>query len=563
MEKYRMPDEFGMPRGERATPPEPANVPTEFTAVPEVSLSPSLEFDGKSGGAKSEEAKSRHGLIKQIMLMPVAATVATLSIVFSSLGVDPLGNDFLNNDDWVLEEEQEQQGTKDKDAKEGTSKDKGDKGDKGDKQYREVKEYPGDITGVIIDVTYVPTGESYRAEETGEEGLEEARHWVLRQGGDPDTITYVGSEEIYAGREISDDAIIVGDEDNPSDWYVAQGTVTDVYKTVAYFNAYESMELEKEPEGSKLDAFPILVIFVPTGDKYYPTEMGELGLAEAREWVKSIGGDPDSMQFVTIRRDTKYELEDGVLSTILMDFAVYEVTEYADDYGDSDWMPILPNQDPDFAGDYAWSDGGPEWYIALMRRGETQYTFLAAGEGITDNLSNIPGASYDPATNTLTLDHFKGEYGEINLMGNGFTIELIGENTIDRMSIWGASYGGSVHFTGTGSLIFNEDFGIDNGGLILEAEGSESCIMVDQGVTLEIYGGKYSDAYPPLMVKQSNLAQTIYLAPGLEMTAYREDDGASYGPAYEAYDDSTGISRQVVYTTNGLVPNCVRIAPKD
>ena len=563
MEKYRMPDEFGMPSGERATPPEPANVPTEFTAVPEVSLSPSLEFDGKSGGAESEEAKSRHGLIKQIMLMPVAATVATLSIVFSSLGVDPLGNDFLNNDDWVVEEEQEQQGTKDKDAKEGTSKDKGDKGDKGDKQYREVKEYPGDITGVIIDVTYVPTGESYRAEETGEEGLEEARHWVLRQGGDPDTITYVGSEEIYAGREISDDAIIVGDEDNPSDWYVAQGTVTDVYKTVAYFNAYESMELEKEPEGSKLDAFPILVIFVPTGDKYYPTEMGELGLAEAREWVKSIGGDPDSMQFVTIRRDTKYELEDGVLSTILMDFAVYEVTEYAATYGDSDWMPILPNQDPDFAGDYAWSDGGPEWYIALMRRGETQYTFLAAGEGITDNFSNIPGASYDPATNTLTLDHFKGEYGEINLMGNGFTIELIGENTIDRMSIWGASYGGSVHFKGTGSLIFNEDYGIDNGGLILEAEGSESCIMVDQGVTLEIYGGKYSDAYPPLMVKQSNLAQTIYLALGLEMTAYREDDGASYGPAYEAYDDSTGISRQVVYTTNGLVPNCVRIAPKD
>ena len=560
MEKYRMPDEFGMPSGERATPPEPTNVPTEFTAVPELSLSPSLEFDGKSGGAESEEAKSRHNLIKQIMLMPVAATVATLSIVFSSLGVDPLGNDFLNNDDWVIEEEQEHESTKEKDATEGKSKDKD---QSGDKQYREVKEYPGDITGVLIDVTYVPTGESYRAEETGEEGLEEARRWVIRQGGDPDTITYVGSEEIYAGREISDDAILVGDIDDFDNMYIAQGTVTDVYKTVAYFNAYESMELEKEPEGSKLDAFPILVIFVPTGEKYYPTDMGELGLAEAREWVKGIGGNPESMQFVTIRRDTKYELEDGVLSTILMDFAVYEVTEYADDYGDSDWMPILPNQDPDFDGDYAWSDGGPEWYIALMRRGETQYTFLAAGEGITKDLSDIPGASYDPATNTLTLDHFRGEYGEINLMGNGFTIELIGENTIDRMSIWGASYGGSVHFTGTGSLIFNEDFGIDNGGLILEAEGSESCIMVDQGVTLEIYGGKYSDDYPPLMVKQSNLPQTIYLAPGMEMTAYREDDGASYGTPYEAYDDSTGISRQVVYTVNGRIPNCVRIAPKD
>ncbi|MBO4750068.1 MAG: hypothetical protein J5546_07090 [Lachnospiraceae bacterium] len=556
MEKNRMPDEFGMPVDERATPPEPRNIPTEFTAPPEHSLPPSMEFGGRSGGAESEEAKSRHALIKQIMLLPVAATVATLSIVFSSFGYDPLGDDFLYQDERI---EEEQEAVKEKDPSDQKDKDN----PKGDKEYREVREYPGDITGVIIDVTYVPTGESYRAEETGEEGLEEARAWVLRQGGDPDTITYVGSEEIYAGIEKSDDAIIVGDEDDPAHWYVAQGTVTDVYKTVAYFNAYESMWIDEEPQGAQFTDLPILVVFVPTGDRFFPVETGDAGLVEAKEWVESIGGDPDSMQYVTIRRDTKYEIDDGVLSQIIMDFAYYEVTEYSDSYGEDSWFPILPNPDPDYAGDYAWNVNGPEWFITVRPRGDNIFYNVACGAGIAASFDTVDGAYYDPSTNTLTLDNFIGDFAEINLMGNGFTINLIGENSIRLFKIWGAGYGGSVRFTGTGSLVINEGYGLDNGGFTMEAERSDGCIMVDYGVTLEFYGSlQLEEVYPPISVKESKLRQTLYLAPDMELTAYRDRDSDSYGIGYMADDPTQDNERQIVYTQNGAIANYVRIAPR-
>lgn len=78
----------------------------------------------------------------------------------------------------------------------------------------------------------------------------------------------------------------------------------------------------------------------------------------------------------------------------------------------------------------------------------------------------------------------------VNLMGNGFTIELIGENRLDCLVVWGWMYGGSVKFTGNGSLtIANDDPGVNNGfGIFLNAEGSQSCIMVDSDVTLDVSG---------------------------------------------------------------------------
>lgn len=72
-------------------------------------------------------------------------------------------------------------------------------------------------------------------------------------------------------------------------------------------------------------------------------------------------------------------------------------------------------------------------------------------------MTTMPDAWYDISTNTLTLDNFTGEVLEVNLMGNGFTINLIGENHLDELIMWGAGYGGSVTFTGTGSLTLNED----------------------------------------------------------------------------------------------------------
>jgi hypothetical protein len=302
-----LPEEFSFPPKEDGPLIEPKGLPTEsapateFSKVAEPSMDMHKEFEGKSGGEESEKAKE-HRLIKRMLLMPIAATTATLAIVFSSFGYDPLGEDFLNQE-WRIDGPNEEG----QDGQQG----KGEADPQGHGEEKNVRDqgvagYPGDLTGVIIDVTYVPTGESYRPAVSGEEGLEVAREWVKMQGGDPDTITYVKSEQISTGPQYSDDLGYVGDADDPANWYVFSGEVTEGYQEIAYFNAYASKETQgQEPDESQLESFPILVMFVPTGEKFYPQETGERGIEEAREWIRSIGGNPDSMEFVSFKRDKK------------------------------------------------------------------------------------------------------------------------------------------------------------------------------------------------------------------------------------------------------------------
>lgn len=496
MEEKRLPEEFAFPPKEDGPSLESSDMPAEILWRTEPALETRAEFEGKSGGKESDNAKN-HRLLKRIMLMPVATAIATVSIVFSSFGYDPLGDDFLNQDEgWT----QERSGNEGQQGKDGD--DKNDHKEKGGSDHlREVKEYPGDIADVIIDVTYVPTGESYRAEALGKEGLAEARKWVKRQGGDPDTISYVKSETVFVGYETSDDAILVGDMDDPENLYVAQGTITKNYKEVAYFNAYESMEIAEQPSADRLEGMPILVRFVPTDETYYPTETGQAGIAEAKEWVVGVGGDPDSMTFVSFRRDTKYEINDGVLSQTLMDFAYYEVYDYADewlenggDYDESaDAFPLLPNMAPDFDGAYAWANMGSEEYLRIFMSDKSTVYLEAGGywknnEGAQE--TSLSSCWYDAETNTMTMQNFDDPEAvlDANLMGNGFKIRLIGENSIGGIQIWGAMYGGSVTFIGDGSLTVNQNHGSNGTGILLNAEGSESCVMIGMAVTLDIYG---------------------------------------------------------------------------
>ena len=74
---------------------------TEFVKGAEPAVDVRMEFEGESGGRESDRAKE-HRLLKRMLLMPIAATTATLAIVFSSFGYDPLGDDFLNQE-WSTE----------------------------------------------------------------------------------------------------------------------------------------------------------------------------------------------------------------------------------------------------------------------------------------------------------------------------------------------------------------------------------------------------------------------------------------------------------------------------
>lgn len=534
MEEFRLPKEFSEMPAEDGPLVESANMPVEFDLPAEPQEETTREFEGKSGGEESETARL-HKLIKRLILVPVASTVATISIVFASFGHDPLGDDFLNQDEY---------GTEESDSAEKSGRDKTGGDESGDKH--KAREYPGDITGVYIDVTYVPTGDSYRAQETGEEGLAEAKSWVKSQGGDPDTMTFVREESIDLGYEYSDDSILVGDPDDPENIYVAQGTRTRKTGKVAYFEAYAAEEKGGTNDGTNvavIEGLPISVIFVPTDETYYPVATGEEGIQEAKDWLRSIGADPDSLTFVTIRREKKYELEDGVLSQILTDFAHYEATEYADGYSEDDeTFPALPNQDPDFDGEYAWGGMGSEEYLRIFMSDKSTLYLEAGGywknnEGAVE--SSLPTCSYDRNTNTLTLQGFNDSEAvlDVNLMGNGFKIRLVGENHIGSIQVWGAMYAGSVTFIGSGSLYINEAHPELGTGILLNAEGSESCVMVGSKVYLEIHGDHQIAVYDTQAADPIVMNGTMHIVGG---EIYSND--MQYNETISAYLHECGVS---------------------
>lgn len=177
---------------------------------------------------------------------------------------------------------------------------------------------------------------------------------------------------------------------------------------------------------------------------------------------------------------------------------------------DEDEFPALGNLNPDFAGDYAWSGDGSEEYVRFIRDGDTSGSYLVKG-GAWDvydaggQVVTPADAVYDRDSNTLTLNGFNASLLDVNLMGNGFTIRLEGDNHIGTISVWGAMYAGSVTFEGNGSLT------VDNG-ITLNCEGSQSCMIVKKGVTLDISGDTAIGFY------DTTMDQPLYLSKSLSMT---------------------------------------------
>ncbi|MBO4584654.1 MAG: hypothetical protein J5756_06270, partial [Clostridia bacterium] len=181
-------------------------------------------------------------------------------------------------------------------------------------------------------------------------------------------------------------------------------------------------------------------------------------------------------------------------------------------------FPTLGNLNPDFAGDYAWSGTGTansEEYVRLVPAGGSSYTFLVAG-GAWKSMGAVVGtdsnASYDKETNTLTLNNFKGAVLDMNLMGNGFTIKLEGDNSIDQLMLWGAMYAGSVTFTGDGTLTLGSG-GSAEYGLLINGEASQSCVMVKKGVKLDIYGNTAA-----IMIGDTYMDPAIYISNSLKLS---------------------------------------------
>ncbi|MBS7263101.1 MAG: hypothetical protein KIG36_05790 [Eubacteriales bacterium] len=161
-----------------------------------------------------------------------------------------------------------------------------------------------------------------------------------------------------------------------------------------------------------------------------------------------------------------------------------EYMEMADDA-----FPTLTNLEPN--GEVPGYGVINEEYILLRSENKEDTKTIVSGSAYASTDENgevynptdkVPGVSYDSASNTLTLENYSGPLLEVNMMGNGFKICLIGENTLEGVLVWGFHYGGSVTFIGSGKLTVTKK------GILLRAEGSESCVMIDRGVKLDITG---------------------------------------------------------------------------
>lgn len=381
------PEALYMP-AEEFVPQESSDVPAAVAAEPAAAAAPSQE---------QIERNRRHDLIKRAVLVPVAASVTAVSMIFASFGLDPLGEDILNAvTTW------------------------------GNYDPRGIEEpaYPEDgSTMVAAHVTFLPTGETYATEPTYDswQAYEMAQEWVY-------------------------------------------------HKTEEYVQAHGLSSWQSSPEMVLVRSETVLT--------------GYLTFEEHHEAIKLY------------RRDNYYEVSfpDTSSSSSEHGREGYEYDPFWGNNASSTAFPDLDNLERDGYVGYAAGLGAElnrqlhENYILLEGGSDEVWILRNDPDTGVETVNNaVPGISYDQASNTLTLDNYEGPILNVNMMGNGFRIRLIGDNRLDGIVAWGFYSGGSVLLTGDGSLTVNA--GQQNPyGIRMEAEYSQTCLMIDRDVRLEVFG---------------------------------------------------------------------------
>lgn len=166
-------------------------------------------------------------------------------------------------------------------------------------------------------------------------------------------------------------------------------------------------------------------------------------------------------------------------------------------------FPSLPNPapNPEIEG-YGVLN---EEYIVYTRNGERVTVYADPGHNGPEPVYSGEGFVYDVEENTLRLEGVTGGAFEINLMGNGFKLQVEGENSLDYLLVYGFHAGGSLTITGTGRLTVNEDRRYAYG-ITMNAEYSKTCLMIDKEVSLDIYGSGTT----PVWIENTSAELGIY-----------------------------------------------------
>jgi len=454
--EFYIPAERLPPPPEHTAPPELADLPEEEAVTPEPRDLTGEEFEVPVSASPVKE--DRPSLLRRMILVPIAATVATVSIVFASFGQDPLGIDFLSAGGKTAPAAPASPG-----------------GSPAALTPMVEPPLPADgVTTVYVHVDYQPTGAQYLSPLVDGAALSDAKSWVIAQGGDPAAMVLVDSQTVYMGLKLSDDAVYVGDPDDLEHIMLISGSIDKTYRRDNYYAVPVGPVVPAGPAEQADDAFPRLSNL---------ERNGYLGYLPAHGF--SV---------------------DGRLN---------------------------------------------ENYITVMEMDGTRTPVLYNNSGTEVVDGSIPGLSYDGDTNTLTMTDYDGPILDINMMGNGFKIRLVGDNRLEHLGLWGFYLGGSVTFTGSGSLTVNQKqrFAM---GIQMDAEWSETCLIVDSGVRLEAYGSPTAtfeiggnpahprDCRGAIVVSCTTMDKAIYYLAPLTLTGGTRAAGIfGEDPYYHHADDYT------------------------
>lgn len=232
----------------------------------------------------------------------------------------------------------------------------------------------------------------------------------------------------------------------------------------------------------------------------------------------------------TVETDTVRNIVEETSTEVTEKPASSDGVDYIGECAD-DEFPVLPNMAVDSSMN--------EDFIIVVDEDNPDGIYIHLNDRLIGDRGMVDNITYDENTNTLTLDNANADVIVANLMGNGFKMELIGESHIGMLLVYGFYYGGSVTFTGDGTIYVNENYENDIG-IVLEAEYSKSCIMVDKEVTINAYGISAA-----IMVFDTKADKGLYylkpqkLDRGMRLAEHRRMYGVSGEESHGERDDWT------------------------
>lgn len=131
----------------------------------------------------------------------------------------------------------------------------------------------------------------------------------------------------------------------------------------------------------------------------------------------------------------------------------------------------------------------PSIYVTLSR--DAAPVFIVSGGQLTLEGLGLSDLSYDPDTNTLTLDDFRGDTICANRMGEDFTIYLKGDNSVNAIYSYGdpSSANGSLTIDGDYEAELSVNMNqINPVGIQVFAEGGSSTLWIEPGLGIDVKG---------------------------------------------------------------------------